>query len=160
MKKYEYWNECILKEWIQNETIVAEAVDFCAKFGNHLAKKNDVEKKYNEGAYIDNIKFGKKVYRNSLTTSQLRKFFGEVKRMQLKGYSEKTKSDFILLKPKLAYAVARAKDQNAKIHDFYKVITDAMNYVDSPRSFRNFVNLFEAIIAFHKAAEESKLEIL
>lgn len=86
---------------------------------------------------------------SKLTTSQLRKFFGEVKRQQMQGFS---KSDFILLKPKLAYAVGRA-DKNSKIYDFYKVMSVAMDQVNDERTFINFIKVFEAIVAFHKATE-------
>ena len=84
-----------------------------------------------------------------LTTNQLRKFFGEVKRQQLQGYNA---SSFVMLKPKLAYAVGRA-DKNNKIVDFYKVISKAMDHVKNEAQFRNFVQVFEAIVAYHKAAE-------
>ena len=88
-----------------------------------------------------------------LTTNQLRKFFGEVKRQQMEGFNE---TDFILLKPKLAYAVGRAKDPKAKINDFYLVIANAIDRVKNEKQFKNFIQIFEAIVAYHKAAEESK----
>ena len=96
-----------------------------------------------------------------LTTNQLRKFFGEVKRQQMQGYTE---TDFVLLKPKLAYAVGRSKKKNAKIKDFYEVISVAIDEVLKGQSdkekidrFRNFIKIFEAIVAYHKAAEEGKI---
>lgn len=88
---------------------------------------------------------------NKLTTSQLRKFFGEVKRQQMTGYSE---TDFVLLKPKLAYAVGRSKQKDSKIKDFYFVIANAIDQVKNEEHFKNFIKIFEAIVAYHKAAEE------
>jgi CRISPR type III-A-associated protein Csm2 len=95
-----------------------------------------------------------------LTSTQLRKFFGEVKRQQMNKYDE---TDFALLKPKLAYAKARAhvnKKKYQKIDDFYTVIIAAMDVVlkssNSEQSFKNFIKIFEAIVAYHKAAEEQK----
>lgn len=100
-----------------------------------------------------------------LTTTQLRKFFGEVKRQQLKGYSP---TSFIMLKPKLAYAVGRAKQKaknsvwSFKIEDFYEVIAKAIDDVASTPedkrdiAFKNFIAAFEAIVAYHKVAEEDK----
>lgn len=146
------WNKkdlippCEITEKITNET-----VEFAKRFGNHLGK--------------DDTKFDEKrkknvVERAKLTTSQLRKFFGEIKRQQMSGYNE---TDFVLLKPKLAYAVGRAKDANAKINDFYYVISKAIDCVkannkeESEKRFKNFIKIFEAIVAYHKAAEESKL---
>lgn len=88
---------------------------------------------------------------NKLTTNQLRKFFGEVKRQQMSGYDQ---TDFVLLKPKLAYAVGRAKQKDSKIKDFYVVISDAIDKVHNEQHFKNFIKIFEAIVAYHKAAEE------
>lgn len=152
-----YWNEPIQKNWIEDR-IDEDAVKWAEKFGSHLAKKDDL-------AYEDSkmfrvkIKYGKNAYRNPLTTTQLRKFFGEVKRQQALGFNENDKTDFILLKPKLAYAVARAKDEDAKIHDFYWVISNAIDLVKTKDQFRNFIKIFEAIVAYHKANEESSLDL-
>ena len=87
-----------------------------------------------------------------------RKFFGEVKRQQTIGYQE---SSFILLKPKLAYAVGRVKDGRKyyKIEDLYYVLSNAIDIVVSPetkdkeKAFRNFIAFFEAIVAYHKSEE-------
>lgn len=119
--------------------ITAKTVEFARKFGTYL------------GTDDPNPKTGKTLG-NKLTTSQLRKFFGEVKRQQMSGYNE---TDFVLLKPKLAYAVGRAKNANAKINDFYKVIANAIDQVQNEQHFKNFIKIFEAIVAYHKAAEES-----
>ena len=67
---------------------------------------------------------------DKLTTSQLRRFFGEVKRQQSIGYKE---TSFVLLKPKLAYAVGRAKKDSKsyynKIEDLYNVLSKAIDIV-------------------------------
>ena len=80
----------------------------------------------------------------------------EVKRQDMNGYNE---TDFVLLKPKLAYAVGRA-DKNSKIKDFFNVLSKAMDEVvkstNPETSFKNFIKIFEAIVAYHKAAEEQK----
>lgn len=150
-----YWNEPIKSDWYKNK-VSNETVEWAEKFGTHLAKKS-------EFAFSDaqltkrKQKKGRDVRRDILTTSQLRKFFGEVKRQQAKGYD---KSEFILLKPKLAYAVGRAKDEDAKIHDFYHVLAPVIEKIENEKEFKNFIKIFEAIVAYHKAAEESKLETL
>ena len=132
-------NEVISKQEIQ-EKVTDVTVKFTEKFGNYLAKKED--------------------YADPLTTSQLRKFFGEVKRQQMTGYNP---TEFVMLKPKLAYAVGRAKQngkkgRHQKIEDFYSVMADAIDKVeastDKPKAFKNFITAFEAIVAYHKAAEE------
>ena len=122
--------------------ITEKTVAFARRFGSYLGT-DDKEPDRN----------GKlRTVAPHLTTNQLRKFFGEVKRQQMQGFN---KTEFILLKPKLAYAVGRA-DKNSKIKDFYGVISDAMDKVSDERSFKNFIRVFEAIVAYHKAAEEGQ----
>jgi CRISPR-associated protein Csm2 len=123
------------------EKVTQESVRFAEEFGKELAKAEyDAE---------------------PLTTSQLRKFFGEVKRQQM--MTEFNETEFIMLKPKLAYAVGRAKQngrkgKKQKIEDFYWVMADAIDKVmdsaDKEKAFKNFITIFEAIVAYHKAAEK------
>lgn len=132
-------NERIPKEEIQDK-VTDVTVQFAERFGKHLATDDDDSE--------------------PLTTSQLRKFFGEVKRQQMIGYNE---TEFTMLKPKLAYAVGRAKqngkkNKSQKIEDFFTVITDAIDKVlssaDRAKAFKNFITAFEAIVAYHKSAEK------
>jgi CRISPR type III-A-associated protein Csm2 len=132
-------NDLIPKEEIQNK-VTDITVQFAEKFGKHLAADD-----YDS---------------DPLTTSQLRKFFGEVKRQQMMGFNE---TEFTMLKPKLAYAVGRAKqngkkNKSQKIEDFFIVISDAIDKVlsspDRNKAFKNFITVFEAIVAYHKAAEK------
>ena len=133
-------NDLIPKEEIQDK-VTDVTVQFAEKFGKYLAVDDfDAE---------------------PLTTSQLRKFFGEVKRQQM--MKEFNETEFTMLKPKLAYAVGRAKlngkkNKAQKIEDFYTVITDAIDKVlnssDRLKAFKNFITAFEAIVAYHKAAEK------
>ena len=146
------WNRQDLIPESEIKVKVTDAtVEFAKRFGSYLGQDDTI---------TDSKTGRKKVSNAKLTTSQLRKFFGEVKRQQMTGYDE---TDFVLLKPKLAYAVGRAKDANAKINDFYFVIADAIDHVkadtqeESEKRFKNFIKVFEAIVAYHKAAEESKL---
>ena len=133
-------------------------VEFAKRFGSYLGKDD-------RRSEIDRNGKQKQIKELKLTTSQLRKFFGEVKKQQMNGYDE---TEFVLLKPKLAYAVGRAavgraKDSYSKINDFYHVISRAMDCVkadtkeETKKRFHNFIKVFEAIVAYHKAAEESKL---
>lgn len=148
------WKELIPESEIKDK-VTDKTVDFAKRFGAHLGT-DDLS--YYEDK---NGKQKSRVDRAKLTTTQLRRFFGEVKRQQLKGYDE---TNFVLLKPKLAYAVGRAKDPKAKINDFYFVIAKAIDCVkvgtkeESDKRFKNFIKIFEAIVAFHKASEESDLE--
>lgn len=86
-----------------------------------------------------------------MTTSQIRNFFGEVKRIQMNGFEkESSQTAFLLLQPKLAYAAKRAK--NDYVDEFRKVMDIAHLAVGTEKEFQNFVNLLEAILAYHRAA--------
>lgn len=119
------------KTWIQ-EGIKGDAITFAEKLGEKLAQER-------------------------FTTSQIRNFYGELKRIQLKGITSH-KSAFHLLRPKLAYAAKRAeksggrganrfKDEIFKAHQAVNI--DENGFEDR---FQNFCDLCEAILAFHKAS--------
>ena len=122
--------------WIKSKDgLCKDAVKYTELLGEHL-----VDKEKKKG--------------NPMTTSQVRNFFGEVRRIQMKGI-KKNKAAFYMLKPKLAYAAARAGQHN-KINDFKEIIfelLDAINLNDenSEKQYNNFVNFLEATVAFHKA---------
>ena len=124
------------------DKVTAISVTFAEDFGTYLGT-DDYETTVDRNGKPKSNKIPK------LTTSQLRKFFGEVKRQQMVGYNQ---TDFILLKPKLAYAVGRA-DKDSKIRDFYEVLAPAIDLVSNETEFRNFIKIFEAIVAYHKVAE-------
>lgn len=86
---------------------------------------------------------------NKLTNSKIRSIYGEIKRIQM-GDFEKEKSSFYLLKPKVAYAFGREKN-NMGLELFKKVFDKASEFVTDQKSYINFCNLFEAILAYHKA---------
>ena len=89
---------------------------------------------------------GQKLARN-LKTSQIRKVYGAVKKIQMS--DEFRQNDLIMLKPKLAYAAAR----NDAVIDLKDALTQAIDQVgDDPQKFKNFVDFFEATLAYHKAA--------
>lgn len=138
------WNKKIPTEELTN--ITSTSVEFAKEFGKYLGEDDQVTNKFGISSSA----------KNKLTTNQLRKFFGEVKRLQMQGFD---KSSLLMLKPKLAYAVGRAnKDSNPnkpqpKINDFYRVISDAIDKVQDEKEFKNFIQIFEAIVAYHKASE-------
>lgn len=125
------------------ETVSEKTVDYAKRFGSFLGTDD----------YSEDNNGRRRLSASKLTSNQLRKFFGEVKRQQMQGYN---KTDFVMLKPKLAYAVGRA-DKSSKIKDFYLVMSDAIDKVSDEKSFRNFISIFEAIVAYHKAAESGCL---
>lgn len=140
--------------WNISDGINEDVIQFSENFGKYLCalEKN----KYGESS-PDN--------RKALTNSQIRNFFGEVKRIQMTLTGNvnnerwiKVKASFLLLKPKLAYATGRAKTKNkmTRMIDFMEVIIKVINMVEADKPgaakrFMHFVDFFESILAFHKA---------
>lgn len=104
-----------------------EMVRFCDQEGEYLKKKK-------------------------ISSSQLRNIYGEIIRIKLKGY-KKMETEFLLLKPKIAYNASRLNNDSAKNH-FKNFMTNslfkAMDAVSDERTFLNFQKFFEAILAYHK----------
>jgi len=123
-------------DWITNG-IKPDSINWAEKFAGYLAEKPDRN---------DNLRS------SELSTSQLRKFFGELKRIQAIGF-EKKKVDFAMLKAKLAYASGRSitYKKPGKIEDFRAELSKGIDKVETVAQFKNFVNLTEAIVAYHKA---------
>ena len=127
-------------DWI-SKGIESEMVDYAKWFGYYLC---DVQA--NDRAGWD-----------ALTTSQIRNFFGEVKRIQAKGFKEE-KTAFLLIRPKLAYAEARVKANSKgkpRIIDFREIVEKAHGAVETKtdkaeQQFQNFVDFLEAVLAYHK----------
>lgn len=97
----------------------------------------------------------KDIVGNNMSTSQIRNFFGEVRRIQMKGIKNE-KVAFLLLKPKLAYAAKRHDNKGIRL--FKDIITKSheivMEVKDDEKKFlerfKNFVDFLEAILAYHK----------
>lgn len=98
--------------------------------------------------FADN--FGKYLKDNKLTTSKIRNIYGEVKRIQIAKDFEVEKVSFYLLKPKVAYALGR-EENNIGLKMFKILFDECYKYVKDDKTFINFCNLFEAVLAYHKA---------
>ena len=94
-------------------------------------------------------KIGKYMADNKLTNSKIRSIYGEMKRIQMGDY-DKEKASFYLLRPKVAYALGR--DRENKGLELFKIMFDecSKDVVDK-RTFLNFCNVFEAVLAYHRA---------
>ncbi len=147
-RKNDRWNKMIEKEWITNGMQDEEPIDFCRRLGEYLANGEEEYKHYNKEkrAYED-----RKIA--PMSSSQLRKFFGSLRAVEQEGY-ENQKSKFLMLKPLLAYSVGRDKSVFPKITEFYEVVSNGMGYVNSNSEFSNYVNIIEAIVAYHKFYEK------
>ncbi len=107
----------------ENIEIIIEELE---KFGNYLAKK----------AY--------------LKTSQIRKFFDAVKKIQNEARMKKTgniRARLLRIKPQLAYATAK---QPKQLKDFADIVHMAIDKVEDEKDFEYFVEFVEAIVAYHK----------
>lgn len=92
---------------------------------------------------------GKYMARNGLTNSKIRSIYGEIKRIQM-GKFEIEKTSFFLLRPKVAYAFGR--DEKNKGLKLFKLIFERVYLlVKDQKTYNNFCNLIEAILAYHKA---------
>ena len=90
---------------------------------------------------------GNRLENRQLKTAQIRKVYGAVKKIQMSDVFRR--NDLIMLKPKLAYAAAR----NNEVTDLKDALTQAIDRVgDDPQRFQNFVDFFEATLAYHRAA--------
>lgn len=112
--------------------------------------------------------FGRAIATAGLTTSQIRKIFGTVKNLENKlvqGDPAKIQdvivSSLILLKPKLAYTAARHKDHKGAegLCALTDVLSDAVTQIaasdqkeQTQKQFERFVDFFEAVLAYHRAA--------
>ena len=81
-----------------------------------------------------------------MTTSQIRKFLDEIQKMR--NYD---KDKLQLLRPKLAYAVAKTRKGKrvGKILHFQKVVEEAL-IITNKDNFQNFKYFIEAIVAYHR----------
>ncbi len=95
--------------------------------------------------------FGPYLKQQRLETNQVRKFLDAVNRLKAKlaetGEFSDIETEVVLLKPKLAYAVARQKAAKP----LGDVISAAIDKVHNTEDFWRLVQLIESIIAYHKA---------
>lgn len=125
-------------KWVINDDgIETRAVDFAEDFGRYLAG-------------MDNRREG-------MTTNQIRNFFGEIRKIQMKSVA-KSSGDFAMLKPRMAIAKVRATKDNAsnRIQYFEKAVALLVDKIErkgdnADQQFQNFADFIEAIVAYHKA---------
>ena len=110
-----------------------------------------ISKEADEALIVYAEKAGEFMVRKGLTNSKIRSIYGEIKRIQMSTF-EKEKSAFILLKPKVAYAFGREdRNRNDGLHLFKLIFDRSSQDVSDQKSFLNFCNFMEAILAYHKA---------
>jgi CRISPR-associated protein Csm2 len=136
----------------EDEDIVTLMTNKISLFKNGL-------KDYQTRELVDDTeKLGQKLAKD-LKTTQIRKFLDAVNRLKarIRGASilpEDVKSELHLLRPKLAYAAARqSNDRNSSpVEPLKKVLDAALKKDMDIEDFSRFVQLIEAIVAYHKGA--------
>ena len=151
-----------LVEKITNK-IKSSSMDELANLDDQKGLKHFVD----EGGYSYNIAYQFSSFGKLINTNQLRKFYGELRSIELEENWENAELKLNLLRPQFAVAVSRKSDGKALMPiEFYRIIDNLIKkikIVDDPvKSFKNlkiFVRFFEAIVAFHKFHErEFELE--
>lgn len=105
------------------------------------------------GLFLCDTEVGKRPGYNSVTTSQLRNIFSEVKRIEVRiDENPDWKTELILLRPKIAYNTARTleRTKNSRMKQFREVLEKALVLVAEKQHFLNFAKFFEGIVAYHK----------
>ena len=95
---------------------------------------------------------GRVLKEDGLTTSQIRNVFGEMRKIQMNGF-EKEKSNFLLLRAKLAYATKRQQARGMdKFYELFCVAYDAVDTSSDKASgqFDKLLQVMEAVLAYHK----------
>ncbi|MHA1337658.1 MAG: type III-A CRISPR-associated protein Csm2 [Promethearchaeota archaeon] len=80
-----------------------------------------------------------------VTTNQIRKIFGDLKRKQ---YKEFNIHKIQLIRPKLAYTYSRHKSKGMGV--LLGSVDFLIEKIKEEKQFNNLVNFFESIIAYHK----------
>ena len=110
-----------------------------------------------EGGLASNIAYQFSRKGKPINDNQIRRFFGEIKRIERYGNWQDAETDFILLKARLANSAARkTNERNLIPYEFFDIICISMNKVyakgDDDLKFKNlklFARFFEAIVGFH-----------
>jgi len=97
-----------------------------------------------------------KLVRASLTRAQIRNIFTEVR--QIESLWGMNHTDALrrlnMLKPKLAYQTARTpqmKDLQSVLSEAITLVSNAASDEEKGERFQRFMDLFEAILAYHRA---------
>jgi CRISPR-associated protein Csm2 len=95
----------------------------------------------------------KSIKDKEMKTTQLRKFFGHIKRLDAQTRGKKLTDDFeskklSLIMPELAYALGRKLISD----EFYGLIKECLNVskIKTVGDFKNFVDFLSAVLAYHK----------
>ncbi len=125
-----------------------------SKPNSNIPDKREVQRFiHEENAVADMVKraevFGRYLKNNKVTSTQLRNAYGTMKKLEMVGWSPRTQTKVILIKPRLAYAAGR---HGNGMKDLSQVIGWAIDAIRNEKDFQRFCHFFEAIVAYFKAA--------
>lgn len=93
------------------------------------------------------------IKKKEMKTTQLRKFFGHIKKLEAETKGKKKgdsieSSKLYLIMPELAYALGRKLISK----DFYELVKESINSnkIKTVEDFKQFVNFLSAVLAYHK----------
>jgi CRISPR-associated protein Csm2 len=137
---YKNFNPKWINEEITDETTGNAYIDYLSGLGFFLCDKKDETDRF--PGY------------GSVTTSQLRNIFSEVKRIEVRlDVDNSWQTDLIMLRPKIAYNTARTlqRTRNSRMKELREVLENALKEVkNDKKNFERFAKFFEGIIAYHK----------
>lgn len=120
---------------------------------------NDVKRIIREGNYELLVQlaegWGRELQRQELRMAQIRRVFGEVKRLSMRWEPIRLR----MLRPKLAYIAARAGRGGQMLRDILTPGIEAVFEVSDdkqPERFKVLADLFEAVLAYFYAAERQR----
>jgi CRISPR-associated protein Csm2 len=95
---------------------------------------------------------GNQAAQEDLSKSQIRNIYSMVKQYQADGGYARNARQIKLLIPKLSYAAAK----ESRLKQLANELMEAISLINGPEAFDHFVDFFEAIVAYHYAAQRSR----
>jgi CRISPR-associated protein Csm2 len=97
---------------------------------------------------VEAEKLGQKFAELKLTSSQLRKFFNEVRSIeaQIDGKFDEQKALILMLKSKVAYSVGKKTSKTPT--EFKDFIDACIDKIIDEKDFKGFVKFFEAVVGY------------
>ena len=121
------------REWLKDDFLSENAVNAAKNLGEKIAPENKDDKR-------------------AMKTSQLRRFYGALKKIEAKyawDNGQFNALEVLFLRPRIAYAVGRAGEGN-RIRAFSDAIKDCLAPNLNWKEFRNLCLWLEAVVAYHK----------
>ncbi len=146
----------------QSQNKIEEEGKICEKILGLFNNVQNLKELFNEPDALNNLLKNIDVFAREMakgvTKSQIRKFYEKVRKMEQEvkhaemKESNEIKRTLILLKPLLAYTVGKNRgNKSYRAFDcLNKVISKAIDLTSDVEDFKCFVELFQAIVAYHR----------